>query len=110
MTAAVMRIVTYGSAIAVMTCTATKSTASSETLRCKLTAPNLGRPGSRPCRFTTRPRIMTADSSSSETTPVARLAYHSAVVEVMPFMSGPPVWDGGPGVLTAGRPASRPPW
>ena len=38
-----------------------------------------GRPGSRPCRAVSTPSTTTAVSSTRATTPVARLAYHSAV-------------------------------
>src|SRR5215472_11090252 len=44
-----------------------------------------GRPGSRPCLVTIRPSSTTAVMSSSATTPVARLAYHSAVEELIPL-------------------------
>ena len=42
-----------------------------------------GSPGSRPCRLTRMPSITTRDSSSRLTTPVARLAYQSAVLPVI---------------------------
>src|ERR1019366_4577619 len=75
--------------MAVITCTATNATDSSEMLRCSPVTTNLGRPGRRPCRFTSTPSSTTAVSSSRLTTPVARLAYHSAVLPVIPFMSHP---------------------
>ena len=84
MTAAAMPIVTYGSRIAVTTCTATKATASSDMLRCRLVVANLGRPGSRPRRLTRMPSSTTTVSSTSATTPVALLAYQSAVLPVIP--------------------------
>src|SRR5215470_14803518 len=52
---------------------------------CSPLTANRGRPGSRPCLVTIRPRSTTAVSSSSATTPVARLAYHNAVEELIPL-------------------------
>src|SRR6266436_5560848 len=75
--------------MAVPTCTARNATASSEMLRCSPVTTNLGSPGTRPCRLTSTPSTTTAVSSSRLTTPVARLAYHSAVLPVIPFMSHP---------------------
>src|SRR5229473_3615216 len=75
--------------MAVPTCTARNATASSEVLRCSPVTTNLGSPGTRPCRLTSTPSTTTAVSSSRLTTPVARLAYHSAVLPVIPFMSHP---------------------
>src|SRR6516164_8154423 len=52
---------------------------------CSPLTANRGRPGSRPCLVTIRPRSTTAVISSSATTPVARLAYHNAVEELIPL-------------------------
>src|SRR5690242_20544285 len=54
---------------------------------CSPLTANRGRPGSRPCLVTIRPRSTTAVVSSSATTPVARLAYHNAVEELIPLTS-----------------------
>src|ERR1022692_2185370 len=75
--------------MAVITCTATNATDSSEMLRCSPVTTNLGRPGRRPWRFTSTPSNTTTVSRNRLTTPVARLAYHSAVLPVIPFMSHP---------------------
>src|ERR1035438_1775506 len=75
--------------MAVITCTARNATDSSEMLRCSPVTTNLGRPGRRPWRFTSTPSSTTAVSRSRLTTPVARLAYHIAVLPVIPFMSHP---------------------
>src|SRR5438270_643320 len=53
-------------------------------LRCKPTTANLGRPGSLPCFRTATPSTTTAVSMINDTTPVARLVYQSAVLDVMP--------------------------
>ncbi len=90
-TVAASPMVTNGSAMAVTTCTARKPTASSERLRCSPVTANLGSPGSRPCLFTMMPSTMTAVSSTRQTTPVARLAYQSAVLEVIPLIGQPPL-------------------
>src|SRR5215831_12655769 len=95
-TAAAKPIVTYGSTIAVITWIARKATASSETLRCSPVTAKEGRPGRRPWRLTRRPSSSTTVSSSKVTTPVARLAYHSAVPCVMPVMAGAAAALGGP--------------
>ena len=65
---------------------ATKATPSRERLRCSPVTTNRGRPGSRPWRLTSTPSRTTAVSSSRLTTPVALLAYQSAVLWVIPFI------------------------
>ncbi len=74
-------MLTKESATDVATCTATNVIESRDMYRCSPRTAKAGRPGSRPCRFTIRPMIMTSDSSTRLTTPVARLAYQSASVE-----------------------------
>ena len=69
--------------IAVATCTAMNRTDMSDRLRCSPVTAKDGSPGSRPCRLTRMPSITTRDSSSRLTTPVARLAYQSAVLPVI---------------------------
>src|SRR6202034_3122037 len=84
-TAAVSGMSTYPSTTAVSTWTATNATASSDRFRCSPPTANLGSPGNRPCLVTSRPSSITAVSSSSATTPVARLAYQNAVDELIPL-------------------------
>src|SRR5580692_9058948 len=85
MTAAASGIFTYPSKTAASTCTATNATDSSDRFLCSPVTANRGRPGSLPCLVTRRPSSITAVSSSSETTPVARLAYQSTVWELIPL-------------------------
>src|SRR5215468_1818089 len=85
MTAELSGIFTYPSVTAVSTWTATNATESRDRFLCSPLTANLGRPGSRPCLVTSRPSSITAVSSSSATTPVARLAYQSAVEELIPL-------------------------
>ena len=84
-TTAVSGMFTYPSTTAVSTWTATNATASSDRFLCSPLTANRGSPGSRPCLVTSRPSSITAVSSSSATTPVARLAYQSAVEELIPL-------------------------
>ena len=79
-------MLTYVSSTAVSTCTAMNATASSEMFRCRLVTAKRGRPGRRPWRLTRMPRTRTAVSSSSATTPVARLAYQNAVVPLISLL------------------------
>ncbi len=90
MMAAARLMLTNESAIAVITCTTTNTTASSDRFRCRPRTANRGSPGSRPCRLTRMPMSITADSSTRLTTPVARLAYQSAVLDVMPLITSLP--------------------
>ena len=87
MTAAARLMLTYLSATALTTCTATNTTAIKDKLRCSPVTANLGSPGSRPCRLTMIPNSTTADSSINEVIPVARLAYHNAVLAVIPLIT-----------------------
>ena len=84
-TAAVIGMFTYPSVTADRTWTATNAVASSDRFLCSPLTANLGSPGSRPCLVTSSPSSMTAVSSSSATTPVARLVYQSAVEELIPL-------------------------
>ena len=84
-TAAVIGMFTYPSVTAARTWTATNAVASSERFLCSPLTANRGSPGSRPCLVTSSPSNMTAVSSSSATTPVARLVYQSAVEELIPL-------------------------
>ena len=84
-TAAVTGMFTNPSVTADRTCTATNAVASSDRFLCSPLTANRGSPGSRPCLVTSSPSSITAVSSSSATTPVARLVYHSAVEELIPL-------------------------
>ena len=84
-TAAVIGMFTYPSVTADSTWTATNAVASSDRFLCSPLTANRGSPGSRPCLVTSIPSNITAVSSSSATTPVARLVYHSAVEELIPL-------------------------
>ena len=74
MTAAASLMSAKGMASAVRMCRVRKPRASSERQRCRLRPANRGRPGSRPCRFTSTPRTTTAVSSAMLITPVTALA------------------------------------
>src|SRR5207248_2912696 len=72
---ATTRTAAYGSTTAVTTCTARKTTARSEMLRCR---PSAAKPGSRRVRqrlVVAMPSTNTAVSNRSETTPLARIRY-----------------------------------
>src|SRR6266545_959296 len=85
-----------------MTWMATNATPSSDRLRCSPVTTNRGRPGSRPWRLTSTPSMTIAVSSSRLTTPVALLAYQSAVLWVIPFIGAFPA------VAVSARMPSRP--
>src|ERR1700722_7050950 len=73
-----------------MTWIATNTTPSRDRLRCSPVTTKRGSPGSRPWRLTSTPRRTTPVSSSRLTTPVALLAYQSAVLWVIPFIGASP--------------------
>src|SRR5207247_139057 len=75
-TTAASPMLTKGSMIAVVTCTAMNRTDSRDRLRCSPVTAKDGSPGSRPCRLTRMPSITTRDTSRRLTAPIARVRSH----------------------------------
>jgi hypothetical protein len=83
-TASIHRIGAKPSITVDATCTATKATAISERFLCRPCVTKRGHRGEAHCIAPARPSSATPVSSSSETTPVARVRYHMALPEVRP--------------------------